>query len=399
MKKQLLLGLFAAMTFGSVFTSCSDDEKETPVVCPIAETTYNSTNGLELTYSGEKLLGKQVLFTPNVLDPTKATLTLSGSTQSIGLPIDLPSTGVILGEATTVLNVDLVTEGNAIIFKGEDVSETRTIKYEGKATPSSMVLNLDVTMSSNLVQNKKLNLFSDAKANPTAPIKIEWKTKAPNTTGNVEEQSLAPFINIAFSFIKIDGLSIPQCLQGVLKEVAFLPDGNIQALYKDEPQNGEFKKSPLNVAYYTCPKEGEIRLFLNVPQIIAAASSAPSAAAEDKVTSANDLLPFLAEVMPQLIAKVPSLLLDGIQLTYTVDEKGVMYIYLDKEVLLPILNLFVPVIKNPEFIVVLKNVVEEALKDLGSGFGDTVAALVQGIPVWLENTTEMQIGVQFVEAK
>ena len=401
MKKHLLFCFFAAMTLGGVITSCSDDDKNDSVVCPISETVYNNANGLELTYSGEVLLGKQVTFTPNVNDPFKATLTLSGSTLPVELPIELPSTGVIVGETTTVLNVDLVTEGNAVSFKGEDVNEARTIKYEGKATPSSMVLKLDVTMASNPIQNKKLNLLSDVKKNPTAPIMIEWKTMAEDSwSGEVTEQSLAMYINMALSMAKIDGLTISQCLQRVLNEVSFLPDGNIQAMYKDEPKEGEFKKSPLNMAYYTCPKEGEIRLFLNVPQIIASASKDASKAADaDKTPSAEDLLPFLAEVMPQLIAKVPALLKEGIQLTYTVDENGVMYIYLDKEVLLPILNLFVPVIENPEFIKVLEVVVEDALKDMGSGFGTMVGALIKGVPTWLKNTTEMTVGVQFVEAK
>ena len=81
MKKQFFVYLFAALTVGSVVTSCSDDDD--PIVCPIETTTFNSTNGLELTYSGEPLLGKQVVFTPNAQDGTKATLVLSGAKFSV----------------------------------------------------------------------------------------------------------------------------------------------------------------------------------------------------------------------------------------------------------------------------------------------------------------------------
>lgn len=394
MKKQFFVCLFAALTLGSVVTSCSDDDDS--IVCPIETTTFNSSNGLELTYSGAPLLGKQVVFTPNAEDATKATLVLSGAVGDQSLPIALPALDVIPGEKATTLNVDLVINGDAVSFEGTDELNGRTIAYKGTASKSEMMLDLNVTLPTNAVQGKKIALYKDATGkNALAPIKLVWTIMAEDWQGNLVEQDATMLLNVALGMVKIDDLTLSQCLYGVLKEVSFLADGNVQAQYKDTPKSGDFVTSPLNLATYTSPKEGEIRLFLNVPQIINEATKDKSRAEEDKTPSGADLLPYLAEVMPQLIAMVPQLLTEGIQINYTVDENGVMFIYLDKEVLLPILKLFIPVLQNEEFLKTLSGVVEGTMP----GFGGTVVALLKGIPVWLENTTKMQFGVQFIENK
>ena len=48
MKKNLFYYLFAVICTIGLFTSCSDDDEK--VVNPIPQTTFNSENGLQLTY-------------------------------------------------------------------------------------------------------------------------------------------------------------------------------------------------------------------------------------------------------------------------------------------------------------------------------------------------------------
>lgn len=55
MKKNLFYYLFAVICTIGLFTSCSDDDEK--VVNPIPQTTFNSENGLQLTYNGAPLLG------------------------------------------------------------------------------------------------------------------------------------------------------------------------------------------------------------------------------------------------------------------------------------------------------------------------------------------------------
>ena len=83
MKKNLFYYLFAVICTIGLFTSCSDDDEK--VVNPIPQTTFNSENGLQLTYNGAPLLGKKVTFTPDATEATKATLRLEGEFDLAGI--------------------------------------------------------------------------------------------------------------------------------------------------------------------------------------------------------------------------------------------------------------------------------------------------------------------------
>lgn len=152
MKKNLFYYLFAVICTIGLFTSCSDDDEK--VLCPIGETTFTDSKGLQLTYSGEMMLGKSVIFTPNSSDATKATLTLTGNrelamidTRETHVP---PISGVIPGQSTTTLNIEnMVIDGNKVIFEGVEESNGCIIKYKGDAISGEMNLALEVTMPSN----------------------------------------------------------------------------------------------------------------------------------------------------------------------------------------------------------------------------------------------------------
>ena len=412
MKKQFFVYLFAALTLGGVVTSCSDDDddlipekpevkpeekpEEKPVVNPISQKTTYAGQTLVLNYSGVSMLGKQVVFTPDASNANKATIVLSGeeaSSKAEGLSL---SNGVIPGEVSTTLNLDLTINGETVTFKGESAENGRTISYEGTADKTKMTLDLKVAMPANPFQGKNIVLFKDETGKDAlAPMNLVWNIMAENAwTGVVEEQDATMFLKMALGMVKVDDLTLSQCLYAVLNQVSFLADGNIQAQYKDTPQSNELKTSPLNLATYTSAKEGEIRLFLNVPQIIVEATKAQTKADKGEV-SVESLLPYIAEVLPQLIAMAPQLLNEGILINYEVDANGVMFVYLDKEVLLPILKLFSPVLQNEDFLKTLGEIVNAEMP----GFGPTVAALLKGMPTWFENTTKMKIGVKFTEAK
>lgn len=110
MKKTLFIGLFSIALAGGVLTSCSNDD-DSSVVSPITQTkTYADASGLTLTYSGAPMLGKQVVFTPDANDITKATLTLSGAQTTSPLSDNasgLATAGVIPGEVSTTIDVDM----------------------------------------------------------------------------------------------------------------------------------------------------------------------------------------------------------------------------------------------------------------------------------------------------
>ena len=381
MKKHFLVCLFAALSLGSVVTSCSDDDD--PIVCPIETTTFNSLNGLELTYSGETLLGKQVIFTPNATDGTKATLTLSGVGFTVeGMPVSLPGTGIIPGEETTVLNVEnMVINGDAVSFEGNDENEGRIINYKGTASKSNLKLDLNVTMPSNVFAGKTFNLVPMTEK-PTS-LYFSWKAEEFDFSGGKWDIQSAILMTLGM-FPVTDGMTALDALSAVLKDVTFMEDGNIKATYKDEPKDENWQESPLNLASYLV-KDNKIKLFLNPEQIafIASRSSRVS----------------IVELVPSLLQKVNELLVNGITLTFAENE-GATAIYLDKEELMPILQMVKPLLQD-------KDTVNALVKMLAESAGPQYAGLVmvfvpeilKNIPNVIDTTTELKIGINVIEAK
>lgn len=152
MKKNLFYYLFAVICTIGLFTSCSDDDEK--VVNPIPQTTFNSENGLQLTYNGAPLLGKKVTFTPDATEATKATLRLEGEFDLSGILKGQRSNmtsptgpGVFPGSPVTTLSVDLSINGNQCTFSGVSETEYCTFSYAGKVTADTMDLSFtDVTL-------------------------------------------------------------------------------------------------------------------------------------------------------------------------------------------------------------------------------------------------------------
>lgn len=348
MKKNLFYYLFAVICTIGLFTSCSDDDEK--VLCPIGETTFTDSKGLQLTYSGEMMLGKSVIFTPNSSDATKATLTLTGNrelamidTRETHVP---PISGVIPGQSTTTLNIEnMVIDGNKVIFEGVEESNGCIIKYKGDAISGEMNLALEVTMPSNPLANTSWNMAPTGsmwEGDPMAPIHVKWDAdEFPFGNGTWDINSA---ITMIFSMAQIEGKHIPELLSGVLNKVTFLPDGNIQAEYKDALTDTEWKTSGLNIAMYTV-KDGQVFLFLNFAQILATVN-------ERANDSMNDIV---ASLLPQLLQMVNR----GIPLSYIVGEDGKMTVYLGTEVLLPILKTVAPLFENEEFVARLLDILKE----------------------------------------
>ena len=381
MKKHFLVCLFAAMTLGSVVTSCSDDD---PIVCPIEETTFNSTNGLELTYSGEALLGKQVVFTPNALDATKATLTLSGATFSVeGMPVTLPGNGVIPGEATTVLNVEnMAIKGDAVSFQGKSESNGNTITYNGTATKSSLKLDLDVALASNQFTGKTFQLLAfDTKAN-TIPITLDWLADAtfPFLGGKWDLHGLLSMVQMT-KLIEVEKqkYTIGEVLAMVLNQVSFLADGNIQAQYKDAPTDAEWKTSPLNFATYVIGNDNKMRVFINADQILAFEQSATRAG--------------FAEVIPGLLEAASKMMVEGIPVTVK-EENGVSQFYLDEETLLPILTILKPIFQDKDTVAAIVKLLSDAAGPQMAGLVKMVVGpLIESLPNIIDKTTMIHIGI------
>lgn len=389
MKKTLLIGFCSFALAGSILTSCSSEDSPS-VVSPITQTkTYTDNSGLTLTYSGAPMLGKQVVFTPNADDASKATLTLSGVQAGAVMAANtsaVATAGVIPGETTTTIDVDLSVKNDSVTFSGEENRGGYTLKYQGSATDASLNLALNVTFAETAWTNTSWsllpagNLFS---GDPMQPVYLNWKADSFDFNGSPYDIQSA--LTLIVSMTQIKGNTIPNLLCGVLNKVTFLPDGNIQAEYKDSVNAAEWKTSPLNLATYTVPEANKIRLFLNPTQIASAASGKSRAGVTD--------------ILPQLMAAVTPMLSEGILITLDKDEEGVLTAYLDTDTLLPVLKIAAPLFEDEATVEQLLTQLKAQAGEMASMVDVFLKPIFTAMPQIIGSTETIQIGIKMQAAQ
>ena len=324
------------------------------------------------------MIGKQVQFTPQ---GNKAVITLSGTGMDLSGLVrstnqSSGSTGVIPGQTTTTLNVDLNIAGDKVTFEGTSDQNGYTIAYKGEAANNSMKLDLNVTMPKNALTGTSWNLIPLSSKDATVPLHIVWKS-----THAVQMEGI---IKMMIPMIPIEGQTIPKLLSAVLGKVTFLPDGNIQAEYKDNPTDETFKTSPLNLAMYTVVNN-QVLVHLNLNQIMA-------------ITATPDTRASLEEALPQLIAIVLPMLSNGIPVSFAQEGENMSF-YLGYDVMAPLLNVAAQLMEDEE----MKATVIELVRENAGAMGSLAVAFVTQILNQLTDivavTTDVQIGIDMVAAE
>lgn len=239
--RKLLLVACAAF----FFTSCEEtynDKLFWPGELSQEYGSYIKPSTLDLTYSGEKLIGKSVSFITE--DSKKGTLTLND---------------VIPGEKETFFRVDLLEKEDNYTFSGETVSAAgATVTYTGAITPKTMKLDLNVTMpqsqwmnsyllseltrgrGKDVVRNQETGQYEWGEADNqllTAALYTDMDLEMVKDAGSL-------YATVSTLIKGMGGYLLPQLLRNVNLE----SDGNITAEYTtDEMQLGEQKFSEINM--------------------------------------------------------------------------------------------------------------------------------------------------------
>ncbi len=405
MKKNLFYYLFAVICTIGLFTSCSDDDEK--VVNPIPQTTFNSENGLQLTYNGAPLLGKKVTFTPDATEATKATLRLEGEFDLSGILKGQRSNmtsptgpGVFPGSPVTTLSVDLSINGNQCTFSGVSETEYCTFSYAGKVTAGTMDLSFtDVTLKNTALAGtvwKPTPLANTEDGGMDEPIHFVWKsgTKAAiEIFGHPSEIEINDLLLLALRFPLFDDgsgdrVSVEQMLCSVLKDVTLGADGNIVATYKDAANGGtEWVTSPSNIAQYVVTGDNQLLLFLNPQAIMANVDNV-----EKSVRTVD-----VGAILQQAIAELYPMLINGVPLTYT-KEGNRMKVFLGTDLLLPLMkNIVAPLFEDEEFL----NMVIEAMKSdpQFGGMAGMMVPTLKLLPEIIKNTTQLEIGLDLTQVK
>lgn len=203
---------------------------------------YIKPSTLDLTYSGEKLVGKTADFKTE--DSEKGILTLND---------------IIPGENQTPIQVSLQENDNNYTFSGETVSTTgATVKYTGSITPKTMKLDLNVTMPQS--QWMKSYLLSELTRGRGKDV-VRNQDTGEYEWGEADNQILtaALYTDMDLEMVKDAGslyATVSTLMKGMggyllaqlLQNVQLESDGNITAEYTtDEMQLGEQKFSEINM--------------------------------------------------------------------------------------------------------------------------------------------------------
>lgn len=405
MKKNLFYYLFAVICTIGLFSSCSDDDEK--VVNPIPQTTFNSENGLQLTYNGAPLLGKKVTFTPDATEATKATLRLEGEFDLTGILKGQRSNmtsptgpGVFPGSPVTTLSVDLSINGNQCTFSGVSETEYCTFSYAGKVTAGTMDLSFtDVTLKNTALAGtvwKPTPLANTEDGGMDEPIHFVWKS---GTKAAIEifpghpEIEINDLLLLALRFPLFDDgsgdrVSVEQMLCSVLKDVTLGADGNIVATYMDAANGGtEWVTSPSNMAQYVVTGDNQLLLFLNPQAIMANVDNV-----EKSVRTVD-----VGAILQQAIAELYPMLINGVPLTYT-KEGNRMKVFLGTDLLLPLMkNIVAPLFEDEEFL----NMVIEAMKSdpQFGGMAGMMVPTLKLLPEIIKNTTQLEIGLDLTQVK
>lgn len=378
------------------------------MVNPIPQTTFNSENGLQLTYNGAPLLGKKVTFTPDATEATKATLRLEGEFDLSGILKGQRSNmtsptgpGVFPGSPVTTLSVDLSINGNQCTFSGVSETEYCTFSYAGKVTAGTMDLSFtDVTLKNTALAGtvwKPTPLANTENGGMDEPIHFVWKfgTKAAIEIfpGYPSEIEINDLLLLALRFPLFDDgsgdrVSVEQMLCSVLKDVTLGADGNIVATYMDAANGGtEWVTSPSNMAQYVVTGDNQLLLFLNPQAIMANVDNV-----EKSVRTVD-----VGAILQQAIAELYPMLINGVPLTYT-KEGNRMKVFLGTDLLLPLMkNIVAPLFEDEEFL----NMVIEAMKSdpQFGGMAGMMVPTLKLLPEIIKNTTQLEIGLDLTQVK
>lgn len=379
----------------SLFTACSDDD-ENNFPTDEVNTTFTSTdasNQLLLTYSGEPMLGKSVTF--NTTDGKTATIVLKGAglslTRSTNTPT-LANPSVIPGETTTTLTVTLVPVGvTGYTFEGKDEANNRTIAYKGAIEKGKLSLALDVKIANELIGT--WNLYPYDPWGDVFPINLTWESSKKFALdlfgfGQITEMhpgNLLSFMS-AINMIGDEKLSLQGAMAALLKDVTFRADGNIEASYSEASSlaNPTWVKSPLNIAQYYV-KDNKLYLLLNIDAIMATVATSKAQTKIDIV----DILPQLMELLPMLST--------GIPLGYSIDDKGALGVYIEKDLGMKLVNILLPLLQDEEIIAAIMESVNS--NPVFAAYAALTQEILQQLPEVAAGTTKMELGLNFVEAK
>ena len=397
--KKILFPLWLVALALTLCTACSDDDDE-KLVAPIQETSvFQTGSGLTLTLNGNPIIGQQVTFVPDAQQADKAQLTIVSDfdpsqllTRS-DLPVRPTGAGLLPGTPILSLPLALQISGDECSFQGSSETEYCTFSYSGRASRSALQLDFtDVKLKNTKLAGTTWSpLPYDSQDYTQEPIHIVWEAAKGIELFPGYEMPLQSLLSLMVRLPLIEmgndqEVSVNEMLNYAFRSVSFGADGQIGASYVDVANEGtSVLQAPYGVAQYLVLDDSHLKVYLN-PTMIAAIAKANDAATRAGVD----------ETISSLLPTLLNLLVEGVPVEYRLDGNN-LQVYLDTQLLLPLIQAVVPLLQDEELINLLMQQIASD-PDM-AGMADSIIAAFKSLPAVIGSTTRIEIGLNLARQK
>lgn len=413
MKKLQLLGLLLSPV---LFVACDKDDNNKDVdLDQIQSKTYTGLNVLDLEYNDSGLAGKSVDVTPasgrdvSMSFYSKVNLgTLNAAFKD--LP-ELEGPGVLPGTPKLDITVPVTRDGNDWDFDYTGETDFVTYRLEG---------DFDNNRFEGEFENVRLKNQTFAggawkpvavPANPLAdsqPFHIVWETKLPIQLPGTQygiQDVLRILVNTPFIpvYNGTAEMSLTQVIANGLRTVGMAGDGCMPVTYL-QTANGasQFITAPRCTFTYVPLSDNAIRLYANPTDILSLVllnntNRDPNIPDNPFGKASRAEEGTLLQLLEGIVKNLSPMLAEGLPMACVRQGDG-MQLYLGSEVLVPLLKqVIVPVLSNPAMRGIIADLVQHNTSL--SQYATAIMALYDALPTLLDQTTKIELGLNFTKAQ
>lgn len=345
MKKLSILSIGFLAGISTLLISCDEDHygpEPVDVTANYSNKLTATNSNLNLTYSGEPLIGKSVDFS-----------TVIGETANITLYNIIPGE-----EKSKIIDIPLSGDKIGYSFSGNTTGESgTTFRYAGRVEAGKLTLEIsNVQLPTNAITTQKMWYSVPYTGDGETEIDQTSGIEYTNSTYGIHFHSDNETVSALAGIVEMIGGNI---LGSVLRNINFNPDGNITARYGAMPQvenifgyfmplpirpESDYTLSPLNLANYYV-KGNSLYVIPNIDMIIKQMQSSKTRALS--VTDIQEILQLIQKwtttgIRFNIISEIkPEELMEDTYIKHT----GDMILYIDKNEIGVLLKLL-PMLKN-----------------------------------------------------
>lgn len=348
--------------------------------------TYDDYTGLSFTLNDSVMHGCTLkLYTDNTeyarIEVEGAKVDLNGLLSILAGKISIPggtkaapktsvvSTCVLPGSPMIVIDKFILKSSNGYRFSGNGKSDNCTFYYSGRVLENGIEFRLsDVKMKNELpLPGNNLKVYS-AQGNF---INVNWQYME----GKKPETAIGDLLN--------DGFVLPMLSQLLVQKIQGMTvykGGDVTlALADHETKRG--------LAQYVVCNGSDMRIYLNVPEIVVMLMTRADAGGGDIDKMIKDLIPILSQYLAKMVN-------DGILVHYSLSTTG-MSVTLDSATVIRIMNLLSLALSDEVVINMLQGLLEEKLSQEMRPLLPMIMGVIKALPANLEVTEKLDVSFNF----